>query len=154
GIPRQYAGDIWLLIIFLAIGIALIFLIKKKNLGSLLISVYVAYVVSLFSFFLPKDVNFRAIYFLFLVAGVFWMMKKIFGINFHGKKIVIWFQILVMALAIVGLSLSLVLTWISPKELGEFFTPFSRQLFVSDLAKFLWVLVPFIALVLIKKRKY
>ncbi len=154
GIPSQYAGDIWLLIVFLVISVALIFLIKKKNLGSLLLSVYVAYVISLSSFFLPEDINFRAIYFLVIIAIVFWMMKKVFGLNFHGRKIVIWAQTLVIALAIVGLSLSLVLTWISAKEISEFFTPFPQQLFVSDLARFIWALVPFLLLVVIKKRKY
>jgi hypothetical protein len=154
GIPTQYAGDIWLLIVFLAISIALIFLVKKKNLGSLLLSVYVAYVISLSSFFLPEDINFRAIYFLVIIAIVFWMMKKVFGLNFHGRKIVIWGQTLIIALAIVGLSLSLVLTWIPAKEISEFFTPFSQQLFISELARFIWALFPFLLLVAIKKRKY
>ena len=154
GIPKQYAGDVWLLMIFLAISIALIFLIKKKNLDSLLFSVYVAYVISLSSFFLPEDVNMKAIYFFVVTGIIFLLMKKIFGLNFHGKVVVIWIQTLAIALSVVGLFFSLALTWVSPKELGEFFTPFSQKLFISDLAKFIWALIPFLILVVIKRRRY
>lgn len=154
GIPKQYAGDVWLFLIFLGISIALIFLVKKKNLDALLFSVYVAFVISLNSFFLPKDVNFKAIYFLVVTVAVFFLMKKIFGLNLHGSKIMIWLQTLAISFSVVGLFFSLALTWIPSKELGEFFTPFSRKLFISDLAKFIWALLPFLILVFIKKRKY
>lgn len=154
GIPKQYTGDVWLLVVFLVISLVLLVLIKKRNLDSLLFSIYVAYVISLASFFLPDDVNFQAVYFFGVTAIVFWLMKKIFGINFHGNKIFIWLQTLAITFSVIGLFFSLALTWISPKDLGDFFTPFSQKIFVSETAKFFWAILPFLLLVLVKRRRY
>ena len=61
GVPSQYAGDVWLLIIFLIIGIALTFLIQKKNLGALILSVYIAFVIITYSYFIPETSGTRAV---------------------------------------------------------------------------------------------
>ena len=90
GVPSQYAGDIWLLIIFLVIGIALTFLIQKKNLGALILSVYISYVIVNYAYFIPETSGMKAS---LLGIGIFLIfngVKKAFPFAVNSKGVVGW----------------------------------------------------------------
>lgn len=154
GVPKQYAGDIWLLILFIAISLALVFIVKKKRLGAFLLSVYISYVIFIFSYFLPDSSSTKIIYFGILIFAIFWSMKKFFTFSIGGKKIAVWTQSVILSFLTVGMITSLVFSWLPQKEVQEFFSPFSKQLFTSDIFQLVWVALPLLFLLFLKKNRY
>lgn len=153
GIPSQYAGDVWLLIIFLIIGIALTFLIQRKNLGALILSVYIAFVIITYSYFIPETSGVRAVLLAIIIFLVFNGVKKAFPFTVKSKGLAGWGRIIFLALVIVGMIGSIVLSWFSAEELEKFFTPLSKQLLISKEAKFIWSVLPFGILVAFNNRR-
>ncbi len=63
-----------------------------------------------------------------------------------------WFQVLIFSFLHVGLLISLVLSFV-PKEFVENLAPFTRKIFTTDTARFLWLLLPIVAMCLLKGRR-
>lgn len=154
GIPKQYAGDIWLLVLFVAISLALVFIVKRKKLGALLLSVYISYVIFIFSYFLPNSPSTKIIYFGILIFLVFLAMRKFFTFSIGGRKIIVLTQSIILSFLTVGMTTSLIFSWLPKKEIQELFTPFSKQLFTSDPFQLAWVIFPLLFLLFIKKNRY
>lgn len=154
GIPKQYAGDIWLLVLFVAISLALVFIVKRKRLGALLFSIYISYVILTFSYFLPDSPATKIAYFGILIFLIFLAMRKFFTFSISGKKIAIWTQSIILSFLTVGMITSLIFSWLPKKEIQEFFSPFSKQLFTSEPFQLAWVVLPLIFLLFIKKNRY
>ncbi|MDZ7611385.1 MAG: hypothetical protein U5L10_01355 [Candidatus Moranbacteria bacterium] len=153
GVPDKYAGDLWLLIIFLITGIILLALVNKKSLGALILSIYAAYAIVSFAYFLPEKGNTKVMFFGLFIFFSYMLLKKVFSFSIKGKKVEVLAQTLVLSLLAVGLIGSLVMEWIHPNELELFFTPFSKKLFFSDMARFIWPILPLAALFAFKKNK-
>jgi len=153
GVTKQYAGDVWLLIIFLIIGIVLTVLVKKKNLGALILSVYISFVVLSSAFFIPDNSGVRVVLLGILIFLVFHGVKKAFPFSMKGSGVASWFKVVFLSLMVVGMIGSIVLSWVSAKELEEFFTPLSRKLLISKEALFVWAVLPFSALVMLNNRR-
>lgn len=153
GVAKQYAGDVWLLIIFLIIGIALTFLVHKKNLGALLLAVYIAFFILSSSYFIPETSGAKTIVLGIIIFLVFNGIKKAFPFSVKGKGFLSWGSLVLLSLVIVGMIGSIVLGWFSSQELEEFFTPLSKRLLISQEARFFWATIPFGVLVGLNNRR-
>lgn len=154
GVPKQYAGDVWLLLIFLIASIVLILLVKKRNLGAMLISIYVAYAIvtkSLFSFI--EEPSVKLIYFLVVLAALFQLFKRFFKMGVGGSKASIWTKIALVSFSIIGLLGSIIMDWFSEKAISEFFSPLSLQLFRTDQAQLVWMAVPLVLIFILVYRR-
>ena len=153
GVPSQYAGDIWLLIVFLIIGVALTFLVQKKNLGALILSVYISFVIVNYAYFIPETSGVKAILLGISIFLIFNGVKKAFPFAVKSKGMAGWGRIVLLALVTVGMIGSIVLGWFSAEELEKFFTPLSKKLLISKEAKFIWSLLPFGILMIFNNRR-
>ncbi|MFW5884910.1 MAG: hypothetical protein ACOCUF_01625 [Patescibacteria group bacterium] len=153
GIPEAYAGDVWLVILFLLLGLALVFTVNKKNLGALVLSIYVAYTILSFAYFIPNSGGWKAALFILLGWFCYINLRKTFSFSLRGKKLIVFLQMLLLSLLAVGMTGSLILEWFSPKELEDFFTSFSHKFLISEKARFIWVALPFVFMILFKKSR-
>jgi hypothetical protein len=126
GVAKQYAGDAWLLIIFLIIGLILTVVVNKKNLGALILAVYISFVILSSAYFVPQTSGVKAILLGVIIFLVFNGVKKAFPFSIKGGGLTSWIRVICLALVIVGMIGSMVLNWFSIKELEEFFTPLSK----------------------------
>ncbi len=144
---EKYSGDLLLLLFLLALGLMLVFLVKKKNLGSFLISSYVAYaLVEKTPFAFLDDHLWKAGYFLLSTFLIFSFLKRFFYLGISGNNAaVVWIKTAIFAASISGMLASIILQWL-PKEIIErFFSYVSLGLFQTDLALFLWMILPLAA---------
>jgi hypothetical protein len=154
GVPKQYAGDVWLLLLFIAASIVLILIVKKRNLGATLVAVYVAYAIVTKSFFsFLAEPGIKLLYFIGVLFAVFQLVKRFFKMGIGGKKAVMWSKILLVAFSIVGLLGSVVMGWFSKEAVSEFFSPLSLQLFRTDQAQLVWMVVPLVLIFVLVYRK-
>ncbi len=153
GVAKQYAGDVWLLLIFLIIGLVLVILVNKKNLGSLVLSVYIAFFILSSAYFIPSSSGIKTIILGAIIFLVFNGIKKAFPFSVKGKGFLSWGSLVLLSLVIVGMIGSIVLGWFSNRELEEFFTPLSKKLLISQEARFFWSIIPFLVLVGLNNRR-
>jgi hypothetical protein len=153
GVAKQYAGDVWLLIIFLINGLVLTVVINKKNLGALILAVYISFVILSSAFFVPKTSGVKTILLGILIFLIFHGIKKAFPFSMKGKGLIGWTKIISLSLVVVGMIGSIVLGWYTPKELEEFFTPLSRKILISEEARFVWTILPFATLLFFNNRR-
>ncbi len=154
GVPKQYAGDVWLLLIFLIASIVLILLVKKRNLGAMLVSIYVAYAIvtkSLFSFI--EEPSIKLIYFFVVLGALFQLFKRFFKMGIGGSKASVWAKITLVSFSIIGLLGSVVMDWFSKKAVSEFFSPLSLQLFRTEQAQLAWMVVPLVLIFILVYRR-
>jgi len=155
GIPKQLAGDVWILAAFVVLSVILVLVIPRKNLGALLISGYVASGIVSFSYFLPRNNSDLKIgYFLLLILAIFSGMKRMMSISLSGQKALVWAKTFLVSFIIVGMIVSFSLSWLPKRELKEFFTPLSLKLLATPEARLFWAVTPFVVLALFKKRRY
>ncbi|MDD3607953.1 MAG: hypothetical protein PHQ20_04140 [Candidatus Moranbacteria bacterium] len=154
GVSRQYAGDLLVLALYIIAGIVIVFLVKKKNLGAFVMSSYIAYTIFSFSYFIPKNISVGLGYFILLIMAVFYLMKRIVAFHLGGSELSIIFKSVLIAVLALGMNTSLILSWLPPENIKEFFTPFSENLFTSDVFRLCWMIIPFLTLAFIKKYRY
>ena len=152
GIARHLVGDVWLLIIFLIIGLVLTILVKSRNLGALILAVYISFVIISASYFISDASGVKVIFLGIIIFLVFNGVKKAFPLSMKGTGIVSWSKNIFLSLIIVGMIGNIILGWFSPQELKEFFTPLSKQLLISKEASFIWSILPLGVILLLNNR--
>ncbi|TAL19525.1 hypothetical protein EPN90_03310 [Patescibacteria group bacterium] len=75
-------------------------------------------------------------------------LARSFSLDDHGK----WWQILLFSTLHVGLLTSVILSYLPPSALAHL-TMVTRQIFTSDTGKFVWIILPIAAMILIKGEK-
>lgn len=149
-------------ILFLFIAAFLLGLtIGRNKIIILLIGIYIAIVVINFFpfgdiFKTPKtDENFVYPIALFIAIVVIFFfllsnsaLKKV--LKKKGDKSVWW--VIFFSLFYIGLLLSVVLSYF-PQDLVKTFNPITQKVFMSELAKFLWAVLPVAGMALIRARK-
>lgn len=154
GVPKQYAGDVWLLLIFLIASAILILLVKKRNLGAMLVSIYVAYAIVTKSFFpFIEEPSVKLIYFLVVLAVLFQLFKRFFRMGVGGGKAGVWTKIALVSFSIIGLLGSIIMDWFSNKAVSEFFSPLSLRLFQTDQAQLAWMAIPLVLMFILVYRR-
>lgn len=64
-----------------------------------------------------------------------------------------WWQSLVLSFLQIGLILAII-TGFLPENIAIGISPFAKTIFVGDLAKFLWLLLPILAIMFFRQRSY
>jgi hypothetical protein len=65
-----------------------------------------------------------------------------------------WVKVISISLSIVGLSVSIVMQWLSTAFVEKFFSPTSANLFLSEQAQFVWMLIPLALIFLLMQKRY
>ena len=154
GIPKQYTGDIIVAVLFILLTIVITTLVKKKNLGALMISIYISYALltKLFFDFVQGPYAKTAI-FIVCVAIFFSLLKKYVKMKIKGQKIAKWVKTSLASLTIVGFLVSIVLQWIPAQVVEEFITPFSESIFMTKEAQLVWIVAPLVMIFLLKNKQ-
>lgn len=153
--------DLFVILFLLVAAFLLGLTIGRNKIIILLISIYIAIVVISFFpfgdiFETPKtDENFVYPIAIFLVVVVVFFillsnsaLKK--ALKKTGDKSV--FQIVLFSLFYIGLILSVVLSYF-PQDLVDRFNPITQKVFMTELAKFLWAILPVVGMAVIRKKK-
>lgn len=83
--------------------------------------------------------------FLFFMLSRSALVKTIVSTDSHGR----WWQVLLFSILHVGLIVSITLSFL-PEEAAQNLAPFTQNLFASTNAKFVWIILPIAAMILIK----
>jgi len=153
GIKSNLAGDVFFLILFLLVSFVVSFVMGKHRLLVSLLGVYAAYaVVSLSHFEFLKEPNTKALVFLAVLVGFVVFFSKIIrgSVSGHGPMLMV--KLITGTAIVIGLSLSIILSWYTPKELADIITPGIRKFFTDDFYKFLWGIAPLVYLGIVRKR--
>ena len=154
GVPKQFTGDIWLFVLFVAISLVFIALIKKRNLGALLISIYVSFGIVSKSFFdFLEEPNLKLVYFLAITTLLFQMFRSFFRMGIGGSKVAMWTKTILVAFSAVGLLGSIVITWFPSDKVAEIFSPLSQQLFGTSQAQLFWMVAPVVLIFVFMRRR-
>lgn len=153
GIKSNLAGDVSFLILFVLVSFVVSFLMGKHRLLVSLLGVYAAYaVVSLASFDFLKEPSMKALAFLAILVGFVAFFSKIVrgSVSGHGPMLMV--KLALGTAIVIGLSLSIILSWYTPKELADIITPTTRKYFTDDIFRFLWAIAPLVYLGVVRKR--
>lgn len=153
GIPRQFAGDVLVGLVYALFTIILIYLVKKENLGAFLVSVYISYAIIAVMFFeFAQSPVVKVLVFVVLLFFLFSFFKGHIRVRIKGANISMWIKILLLALSVVGLIASVVLQWLPSAMLQEFFIAFSSDIFSSDQARLVWMIIPLALIFVFRSR--
>jgi hypothetical protein len=153
GIKSNLAGDVSFLILFLLISFVVSFALGKHRILVSLIGVYAAYVVVIFTRFdFLKEPNMKALAFLTLLIGFILYFSKIVRGSVSGYGPMLIVKLVVGTAIVIGLSLSVILSWYTPKELADVITPGTRKFFTGDFWQFVWAVAPLVYLGVVRKR--
>ncbi len=155
GIPSQYAGDIWIGLLFLVASLILLFVLKRDNLGAFLVSVYISYAVLSRSFVeaLVEESEIKLIVFLTLTGLIFFLFREMIFLEVErGKRVVIdWVRVLAFSVSLVGLIVSIVMDWVSRDAAENIFSSLLINVFHSSAAQITWTLLPLLLLLVYRR---
>ncbi|MFA5926485.1 MAG: hypothetical protein WC831_06210 [Parcubacteria group bacterium] len=153
GIKSNLAGDVSFLILFLLVSFVISFALGKHRLLVSFLGAYAAYaVVSFSNFDFLNNPNAKALTFLVILVGFVVFFSKIIHSNVSGHGPAFMAKLMLGTIIVVGLSLSIILGWYTPKELAGIVTPTTRKYFTGDVFRFLWAIAPLVYLGVVRKR--
>ena len=153
GFKGTLAGDISFLIIFILVSFLVSFALGKRRILVSLLGVYVAYsVVAFSSFQFLEDPSSKTLAFLGVLVGFIVIFSKIIrgSVSGHGPMLIA--KQVVGTAIVIGLSLSVILNWYTPKEIADIITPGIRKFFTGEFYRFVWGIAPLIYLGVVRKR--
>jgi len=153
GIKSNLAGDLSFLILFLLVSFVVSFALGKHRILVSLVGVYAAYVVVSFAKFdFVREPNTKTLVFLASLVGFVLFFSKIIrgSVSGHGPMLMV--KLVVGTGIVIGLSLSIILNWYTPKELADVITPGTRKFFTGDFWQFIWAIAPLVYLGVVRKR--
>jgi hypothetical protein len=153
GIKSNLAGDVSFLILFVLVSFVVSFAVGKHRLLVSLLGVYAAYVVVSFANFdFLKEPSTKTLVYLAILAGFVIFFSKIIRSSVSGHGPIFMAKLVLGTAIVIGLSLSIILNWYTPKELADIITPGTRKFFTDDFYKFLWAIAPLVYLGVVRKR--
>jgi len=154
----------WDLFIILSLVVAVFLLgltLGRNKIIIFLISIYIAIVViTFFPFgsifdnantdngFIYQIISFLGVVILLYILLVNSVLKRAFRKT--GDRSI--FQIAFFSLFCIGLILSVVLSFL-PKDWTRAFNPLTQKLFITEISRFLWALIPVLGMAMTRKRK-
>lgn len=153
GIKSNLAGDVSFLILFLLVSFVVSFAMGKHRLLVSLLGVYAAYaVVSLARFDFLNEPSMKTLVFLAVLVSFAAFFSKIVRGSVSGHGPMLMLKLALGTAVVIGLSLSIILGWYTPKELADIITPGTRKFFTGDFWKFVWAIAPLVYLGIVRKR--
>jgi len=160
----NWSAPTWDVIILLFIIISVLiysFTLGRDRIVALLISTYLALAVTTnlpymnkitdwinsFSFF-----SFKVSAFLIVFAVLFIFLSRSSLLQSLSSLSGGWWQVILFSLLQVGLLTSIILSFL-PSIAVNYLSDFTQTIFLSDLGKFCWIILPIVALVFIQGRK-
>lgn len=152
----------WDLIIFLFFGVSVLFygfLLEKEKIINLLVSSYLALAVATNLPYLDKlseIINKTGIFafqtsaFVLIFVILFILLSKSSILSSFSGLGSGWLQTILFSFLQVGLLLSVILSFLPPAAI-ENLSVFTRVIFTSDLGRFLWIILPILALIFFGK---
>ncbi len=155
GVPKQFAGDVWVTFLFLGASVLLVLLVKKQNLGALIAAVYGAYAIQTKMFFdWMGEPTIRLVFLLLASVILFFIFKKFFGEVTVGSSLISeWIKTIIVSVTTVGFVASIVMHWYSKSVLNETFSVFALNLFRSDEAQLAWMIAPVAVIYILNLRR-
>lgn len=100
-------------------------------------------------FFLFKVTTFLgAFLILFFLLSRSALLKVFGGGNHQGS----WWQVMLFSILQIGLLISVTLSFL-PTTITDHLSPFTHEIFINDTAKFLWIIAPILAMIIIRSPK-
>lgn len=156
----QPSWDVFIILFFVVGAILYGFSLGRDRVIVILISVYMALaVVNSMPFIgnlvadtgLEKYFAFRMSTFIVVFMVLFFMMSRsaLLSTVASSDTAGSWWQVMLFSFLHVGLLISITLSFL-PAGATKSLTPFTQTLFVKDLARFIWIVAPIAAMVLVK----
>lgn len=156
----QPSWDVFIILFFVVGAVLYGFSLGRDRVIVILISVYMALaVVNSMPFIgeLVKDspLNqffvFRMSSFIVVFMVLFFLMSRsaLLATVASSDSAGSWWQVMLFSFLHVGLLISITLSFL-PAGAADHLTPFTRALFVKDLARFIWIVAPIVAMIMIK----
>ena len=153
-------GNILIVVVFLVAIIVYGFLLERHN---MVINLFATYMGLLVINFFPYDVwqigwlgNWWGQLLLFLITilitAALLSKSHLFKVVFSGNFLVRWWYGGISAVFYAGLLISIVLPVLPVSFLNQF-SPVFLKVFITDVARFLWLVLPMIGLLFIKNKK-
>lgn len=152
--------DLFIILFFIVAGFLYGLSLGRDRIVVILVSIYMALAVSttapyigqlnaqigvqnVFVFQISTFVSTFIILFLLLSRSA--LLRTIASSDNSGS----WWQVLVFSVLHVGLLVSITLSFLPPAALNSL-SPLTRQIFASELGRFLWIIAPILIMVMIK----
>lgn len=153
GLAKSATELITLIIVILAISGLFWLLIGRFRLHNFLINTYISLALVQV---IPKDVMSFSKYsfllaFLILIVLLTLINKYLFDIHQYGSGLAIW-QVFVMSFLEIMLLLSIISSFLSVKEMLQYISADYLKYFADPWWKVLWMVMPLLFLVMVKKR--
>ena len=153
GLAASAAQLATLALVLLVIATVFWLLIGRFRLHNYLINVYISYAVMQV---LPRGVlsfttNGPIIIFLLFMVILILMNKYLFDIHQSGSGLAIW-QVYVMSLLEVMLTVSIIFSFMSAKDVLRYISEDSLAYFTDPVWRMVWMILPLLFLIFVKKR--
>jgi hypothetical protein len=153
GFKGSLGNDLIFLILFLIASFIVSFFMGKHRILVSLLGVYAAYaVVSLANFDFTKDPSSKSLIFLAVLVCFVILFSRIIRANVTGHGPILIIKLVIGAAIVIGLSLSIILSWYPAKEFVALVSSNTRIYFTGDIYKFVWGIAPLAYLVVVRKR--
>ncbi|MFC1632841.1 hypothetical protein ACFL1U_01705 [Patescibacteria group bacterium] len=156
--------DLFIILFFVIAALLYGFSLGRDRIIVILISTYMALAVVTFAPFIGESITtslgieqlfairisaFVGVFvILFFLLSRSALLRTVARADDDGK----WWQILLFSFLHVGLLISIVLSYLPP-EFAERFTAAMRGFFISDTARFLWIVLPILAMIFSRGKK-
>ncbi len=153
-IPKNLAGDLSLLLIFLALSLAFGFIFGRWKLVNILINIYI---VVAFLSVLPKEILAFSPYaksgaFLVLLFFLSMVDDRLFDVHITSAGTDFFWRLFVMSILVTGMLVSVTLAFL-PKTLAlSYISPPAYSYFASPFALIFWMAIPLLLLLFINNR--
>lgn len=156
----QPSWDLFIILFFLVAGLLYGLSLGRDRIIVILISIYMALAVVNTAPYIGnvgatvganqivalRVSGFLAVFIvLFFVLSRSALLKTVASSDTPGR----WWQVILFSVLHVGLLVSITLSFLPPGAAAKL-APFTQKLFVQDLARFIWIVAPIIAMVLLK----
>lgn len=153
GLSSSVGELITLFVVLLIVSTLFWLLIGKYRLYNILIDVYIA--LALLQVILPvfPDLGKSTpmIVFLSLVLLFKLLDKYLFDIHISGSGMAIW-EVCIVSFLEVGLIVSIIMTYVSEKDILKYLSRDSLEYFISPWARLIWMVMPLLFIMIINKR--
>lgn len=153
-IPQNLAGDLSLLLLFVAASIGVGFFLGRARLISILIDIYIAR--ALLAILPGSWLSFSpfggVIVFVFLFLFLFFVDRRLFDLHLSNVSTDFFWRIFVMGILVTGLLLSSLLYFLPKKLALGFISASVYGYFAGATALALWMIVPLVGLLFINHR--
>lgn len=150
--------DAFIIFFWIVASLIYSFSAGRGRIISILVSVYMAELLTMQAPFLTTAIGDRAqvdLYFAQLIVFVvsfaffFWVLSKfVFRTSFDGRRGAGWLTTTIFSFLQIGFLISVVLSFLPP-DIKENFAPLIKFVFVNPTAAFVWLLLPIVFLILI-----